>query len=51
MNNIKRVPANNCSSSVSFLLRGAQKRRSVAFAKAKLVQGEQGIVPRLVAVK
>jgi hypothetical protein len=46
-----RRPASNSSSSVSFILRGASKRRSMAYAKAKMVQGEQGITPRLVAVK
>lgn len=51
MENINRQPATNSSSSVMFLLRGASKRRSMAVAKAKMVQGEQGIVPKLVAVK
>ena len=51
MNNIKRIPASNSSSQVAFLLRGASKRRSIAMAKAKMVQGDQGITPRLVAVK
>jgi hypothetical protein len=48
---MQRKPASNLSGSVSFILRGANKRRSMAVAKAKMVQGEQGIVPRLVAVK
>lgn len=51
MMNINRAPSSNSSSSVMFLLKGAQKRRSLAIAKAKMVQGEQGVVPRLVAVK
>lgn len=51
MTNINRVPATNTSTSANFISRGAKKRRSMAIAKAKMVQGEQGIVPRLVAVK
>lgn len=46
-----RLPTTNISESVLFLLRGAKKRRSMAIAKAKMVQGELGVVPRLVAVK
>ena len=51
MNNINRVPETNTSRSAIFILRGSRKRRSMAIAKAKMVQGDQGIVPRLVAVK
>lgn len=51
MNTAKRTPATNTSDSVLFLLRGAKKRRSLATAKAKMIQGELGVVPRLVAVK
>ena len=51
MNHTARIPSNNSSSSVMFILRKTQKRRSMAIAKAKLIQGEQGIVPKLVAVK
>lgn len=46
-----RIPSNNSSKSVMFVLRGSQKRRSMAIAKAKMIQGEQGIVPKLTAVK
>ena len=48
---MKRVPGTNISDSVLFLLRGAKKRRSMAVAKAKMIQGQLGVVPRLVAVK
>lgn len=51
MNHITRTPSNNSSNTVMFVLRGAQKRRSMAIAKAKMIQGEQGIVPKLSAVK
>lgn len=47
----KREPSTNISESVLFLLRGAKKRRSMAVAKAKMIQGQLGVVPRLVAVK
>lgn len=48
---MNRQPATNTADSVLFLLRGAQKRRSLAMAKAKMIQSEVGVVPRLVAVK
>ncbi|EKE03262.1 MAG: hypothetical protein ACD_20C00225G0006 [uncultured bacterium] len=51
MNKINRIPSSNISESVLFLLRGAKKRRSMAMAKAKMIQGELGVIPRLVAVK
>ncbi len=44
-------PSSNTSDAVLFLLRGAKKRRSFAMANAKAVQGELGVMPRLVAVK
>lgn len=47
----QKTPSTNISESVLFLLRGAKKRRSLAIAKAKMVQGEIGVVPKLVAVK
>ncbi len=45
------VPNTNVSESILFLLRGAKKRRSMAVAKAKMIQGQLGVIPRLVAVK
>lgn len=47
----KRIPAVTTSDSVSFLLRGAQKRRSMSLARAKMIQTELGVVPRLVTIK
>ena len=51
MNYTMQIPSNNSSKSIMFILRGAQKRRSMAMARAKMIQGEQGIVPKLTAVK
>ena len=51
MENKDRLPAANTSDSVLFLLRGAKKRRSMAIARAKMIQQELGIIPSLVAVK
>jgi hypothetical protein len=48
---MNRQPATNSSDAVLFLLKGAQKRRSFAIAKAKMIQNEVGVAPRLVAVK
>jgi len=47
----KNLPITNISESVLFLLRGAKKRRSMAVAKAKMIQGQLGVIPRLIAVK
>lgn len=47
----KLIPNTNVSESVLFLLRGAKKRRSMAVAKAKMIQGQLGVIPRLAAVK
>jgi len=46
-----KIPAVTTSDAVSFLLRGAQKRRSLALAKAKMIQSELGVIPRLVTIK
>jgi hypothetical protein len=46
-----REPIKNISESVFFILKGAKKRRSMATAKAKMIQGELGVIPRLTAVK
>ncbi|MFH0703197.1 MAG: hypothetical protein V2B14_06675 [bacterium] len=46
-----RLPATNVSESVLFILRGAKKRRSLAMSKAKMIQGELGVIPRLAAIK
>jgi hypothetical protein len=51
MEYIKQNPSTNVSESILFLLRGAKKRRSMAIAKAKMIQGQLGVIPRLVAVK
>lgn len=41
----------NKSEGVMFLLRGAQKRRSMAAATAKMIQGDLGMLPRLFSLK
>ena len=46
-----KTPITNISEAVLFLLRGAKKRRSMAVAKAKMIQGQLGVIPRLTAVK
>ena len=47
----KRLPSTNTSEAVLFLLRGAKKRRSIAISNAKMIQGDLGVMPRLVALK
>lgn len=47
----KRKPAQNTSFSVHFVIKGAEKRRHMAYAKAKMLQSELGVIPRLVSVK
>jgi len=51
MNNSEKIPASNISDSVFFLMRAAKKRRTQAIAKAKMIQSELGMTPKLVAVK
>jgi hypothetical protein len=50
---IKKIetPTNNIYGGVDFILRGAKKRRSMAFASAKMLNAEAGIQTKLVAVK
>ena len=49
--NQNRKPAKNTSFSVNFVIRGAEKRRTMAYAKAKMLQSELGVIPHLVKVK
>lgn len=51
MDKAKRLPASNISEPVSFLLNGAKKRRSLAIAKAKMIQSDLNVIPRLFAIK
>ena len=39
------------SEGVMFLLKGAQNRRSMAMAAAKMIQGDAGVAPRLFSIK
>jgi len=45
------TPSCNVCDSVEFILRGAQKRRSMAVANAKMINADAGIQNRLHAVK
>jgi len=47
----ERRPARNTSTAVNFVLRGAEKRRHLAYERAKSLQRELGVIPRLVCVK
>lgn len=50
---IKRINVSNSniSDGVEFLLRGAKKRRAMAIASAKMINADNGINSRLVAIK
>ena len=41
----------NRSKTVDFILRGADKRRRIAYGKAKQLQQELGVIPVLQSVK
>ena len=51
MTSKNRKPLKNTAFSVHFVIKGAEKRRSMAFAKAKMLQNELGVTPHLVSVK
>ena len=51
MANKSRKSARNTNFAVHFVIRGAEKRRHMAYAKAKMLQSELGVVPHLVSVK
>ena len=46
-----RTANRNTSFAVQFILKGAEKRRSLAYAKAKTLQRDLGVIPRLSSVK
>jgi hypothetical protein len=46
-----RKPGRNTGLSIHFIIRGAEKRRGLAYAKAKMLQRELGVIPRLICVK
>ncbi|MDX2084981.1 MAG: hypothetical protein SFZ03_06300 [Candidatus Melainabacteria bacterium] len=46
-----RQPAKNTSYAFQFVVRGAEKRRLLAYDKAKVLQRELGVIPTLVSVK
>jgi len=45
------TPTDNVYEGVAFILRGAKKRRSMAIAAAKMLNSENGIQARLIAIK
>lgn len=46
-----RKAARNTNFAVHFVIKGAEKRRHLAYAKAKMLQSELGVIPHLVSVK
>lgn len=46
-----RIPSRNIAQPVYFILKGAEKRRALATTKAKNLQRELGVIPRLTSVK
>ncbi len=46
-----RKAQKNTALSVHFIIKGAEKRRTMAYAKAKILQNELGVTPHLVSVK
>ena len=47
----QRTPERNVSTAVQFVVKGSQKRRQLAYQKAKMLQRELGVIPTLVSVK
>lgn len=47
----ERLPARNTAFSIHFVIRGAEKRRGLAYSKAKTLQRELGVIPRLICIK
>lgn len=47
----QRKPGRNTAFAVHFVIKGAEKRRTIAYAKAKMLQQELGVIPKLVCVK
>jgi hypothetical protein len=47
----QRVAARNTCLAIHFVIRGAEKRRHLAYDKAKTLQRELGVIPRLTCVK
>lgn len=47
----QRQPAQNTVIAVHFVIKGAEKRRALAQTRAKALQRELGVIPKLVCVK
>ena len=48
---VVRTPARNISFAVHFIIKGAEKRRMAAYAKAQILQRELGVIPKMRSVK
>ncbi len=46
-----RVAGRNTCLAIHFVIRGAEKRRHLAYDKAKTLQRELGVIPRLTCIK
>lgn len=46
-----RQPSRNTGLAIHFIIRGAEKRRNLAYDKAKTLQRELGVIPRLICIK
>ncbi|MBK8190073.1 MAG: hypothetical protein IPK79_06440 [Vampirovibrionales bacterium] len=47
----QRQPARNTVFAIHFVIKGAEKRRALAQTRARALQRELGVIPRLVCVK
>ncbi len=48
---LERQMRKNTSFSIHFIIKGAEKRRDLAYTRAKALQRELGVIPTLVCVK
>ncbi|MBX2860795.1 MAG: hypothetical protein KTR14_06145 [Vampirovibrio sp.] len=48
---LQQTPNRNTAFAIHFIIKGAEKRRSMAYSKAKVLQRELGVIPKLVSVK
>lgn len=46
-----RQPRRNTSFSIHFVIKGSQKRRELAYARAKNLQRDLGVIPVLKCIK
>ncbi len=48
---VQRTACKNTSFSIHFVIKGAEKRRQLAYSRAKALQRELGVIPTLTCVK